>query len=102
MNAPVKEVERSRKRCRMKSFFAATLIAVSVITVVPAADSPLVGLMMPDAKILGGMNIVQVRNSPDGQYLLTQPPLGEPQFQQFILATGFDPMRDLTEVVGAS
>src|SRR5690242_12719023 len=73
--------------------FAATL---------PAVDKQLVGLMMPDAKILAGVNATQILTSPYGQYLVRQVPTGEADFQQFVLATGFDPTRNITEIVAAS
>src|SRR5689334_7673993 len=96
---PVMKVERGGN---VKSFFAAIIVITCVSGTVSAADGQLVGLMMPDAKVLAGMNIAQVRTSPYGQYLLAQIPLGHPEFQQFVQATGFDPIRDLTEVVAAS
>ena len=86
----------------MKRFLAATAILFCLTGIVPAADKQLVGLMMPDAKVLGGVSVAQVRNSPYGQYLLTQFPLTNPEFQQFVLATGLDPTRDITEIVGAA
>jgi hypothetical protein len=67
-----------------------------------AADKQLLGLMMPDAKVLAGVNVLQVRNSPYGQYALSQFPVGDPHFQEFLQATGFDPTRDLTEIVAAT
>jgi hypothetical protein len=48
------------------------------------------------------MNVPQVRTSPYGMYLLSHGPFNEPGFQQFVQATGFDPLRDITEVVAAS
>jgi hypothetical protein len=86
----------------MKSFFAATLVVICVSGTVTAADRQLVGLMMPDAKVLGGVNVAQVRSSPFGAYLLAQFPITHPQFQQFVDATGFNPLLDITEVVAAS
>ena len=86
----------------MKSFFAAIIVVICISGTVSAADSQLVGLMMPNAQVLAGMNVMQVRNSPYGQYLLAQIPLTHPQFQQFVQATGFDPLRDITEVLAAS
>jgi hypothetical protein len=86
----------------MKRFFTAAIFVISVSRVMSAADRQLLGMMMPDAKVLGGMNIVQVRNSPYGQYLLLQGPFNQPEFQKFVAATGFDPLRDVTEVVAAT
>ena len=86
----------------MKRFFAAAVVVICVSGTMSAADKQLLGMMMPDAKVLAGMNVLQVRTSPYGQYLLSQGPFSEPQFQQFVQATGFDPLRDLTELVAAT
>jgi len=86
----------------MKKFFAALVVVICVSGTVSAADKQLLGLMMPEAKVLGGMNVLQVRSSPYGQYLLTQGPFNDPQFQQFVQATGFDPLNNITEIVAAT
>jgi hypothetical protein len=86
----------------MKRFFAAAIVVISVSGTISAADRQLLGLMMPDAKVLAGVNIAQVRNSPYGTFLLSQSPLSQPDFQKFVQATGFDPLRDLTEIVAAT
>jgi hypothetical protein len=86
----------------MKKLFVAAMVVICVSGTISAADRQLLGLMMPDAKVLAGMNVVQVRTSPYGQYLLSQGPFSQPQFQQFVQATGFDPLRDVTEVVAAT
>ena len=80
------------------------LIAIFVCagSLASAADKQLLGLMMPDAKILAGANVVQLRNSPYGQFALSQVPLSDAHFQQFLAATGFDPTRDITEIVAAA
>src|SRR5436190_11248687 len=86
----------------MRKFFAATIFVITISGTISAADRQLLGLMMPDAKVLAGMNVTQVRNSPYGQYLLLQGPFNQPHFQQFVQATGFDPLRDLTGLVAAT
>jgi hypothetical protein len=86
----------------MKRFLAVSVVLICVSGMLSAADPQLVGLMMPDAKVLAGVNIVQAKASPYGQYLLSQIPLADPNFQQFVQATGFDPNRDITEIVAAS
>jgi hypothetical protein len=86
----------------MKRFFAAAIIVICVSGVVSAADKQLLGFMMPDAKVLGGMNVTQVLASPYGQYLLSKVPMGQPDFQNFVIATGFDPFHNISEVVAAS
>jgi len=67
-----------------------------------AVDPVLLNLVMPDAKILSGIQVDQSVASPFGQYLLTQIQAGDAGFQQFILATGFDPRRDLNQVLAAT
>lgn len=66
-----------------------------------AADPELLTLTPPDAAFYAGINVQQAKNSPFGQYLLSQASLpGE--LQQLISATGFDPRRDLNEVLIAA
>lgn len=68
----------------------------------PAADPQLIGLLMPDAKVVAGINVEQAKNSPFGQYLLTRTPGPDQGFQKLTALTGFDPRRDLQEVLMAS
>ena len=83
---------------------ALVLIATFVCTsgLSPAIDKQLLGLMMPDAKVVAGVNVQQVRISPYGQYSLSKFPVTDPHFQEFVSATGFDPTRDITEIVAAA
>jgi hypothetical protein len=68
----------------------------------PAADPQLVSLVMPDAKVLAGVNVSQAKASPLGQYVLNQMQAQSAQLQQFATLTGFDPTRDVQEVLLAS
>jgi len=56
-----------------------------------AADPALLGLVMPDAKVVAGIEVSQAQSSPFGQYLLSRVPRG-----------GFDPTRSLNELVMAT
>lgn len=67
-----------------------------------AADPQLLNLVMPDAQMIGGMNVDQAKTSPFGQYLLTQLAANDQDLARFAAATGFDPTRDLQEVLVAS
>lgn len=79
------------------------LFAVTTLPVVClAADSSLLSLMMPDAKVIAGVQVDSTKNSPFGRYLLDHFQPSDPGFQEFITQTGFDPRRDVTEVVMAS
>jgi hypothetical protein len=70
--------------------------------VASAADPQLLKLVMPDAKVVSGIDVDRVKGTPFGRFLISQLPVGDAQFQEFVSATGFDPLRDLHEVVMAS
>jgi hypothetical protein len=65
-----------------------------------AADSQLLNLVMPDATVLAGVNVDQAKTSSFGQYVLQQ--MQNPELQKLIAATGFDPTRDVSEVLVAA
>jgi hypothetical protein len=78
-----------------------TLIAVFA-GLAPAADRQLVNLVMPDAKVLAGINVDQAKTTPFGQYVLSQIQSQGPHLGQSSAQTGFDPTRDLRELLLAS
>jgi hypothetical protein len=65
----------------------------------PAADQQLVSLLMPDAKVVAGLNVEQAKNSPFGQFLLARVQGGDDGLARLTTMTGFDPRRDLQEVL---
>jgi len=67
-----------------------------------AADSQLLNLVMPGAQAMAGVNVATAAISPLGQYLLAQIGSNDKGLQGFIAATGFDPRRDVTEILVAS
>jgi hypothetical protein len=81
---------------------AATLAAICA-GLLPAADPGLVNLVMPDAKVLAGINVDQAKTTPFGMYVLSQiQAQGAQHLQQMTALTGFDPTRDLHELLVAS
>jgi hypothetical protein len=76
----------------------ATLFAASAF----ALDEGMLRLAMPDARVLSGISIAQARTSPLGQFLLSQVNPNDQSFQQMMAATGFDPRRDLQEILVAT
>ena len=73
----------------MKLFrFSALILAGGVSSVWAAADPQLLGLLMPDAKILAGVQMGQAKASPFGQFVLSQAGPNA-QFDQLKAATGF-------------
>ena len=78
----------------------ATLLVVSCGTL-PAVDPRLLNLVMPDAKVLAGVNVTQIKASPFGQYLLSQIQ-SQSGLDQLATLTGFDPRQDINELLAAS
>jgi hypothetical protein len=76
------------------------LLAFGSVTVF-AADPQLLNMAPPDATTYAGINVEQAKTSPFVQFLLTQMPESN-SLNKFITETGFDPRRDLTEVLIAS
>ncbi len=67
-----------------------------------AADPQLLNLVMPDAKVLAGVNVEQAKGTQFGQYVLNQMQTQDAQLQQLVALTGFDPRRDVRELLVAS
>lgn len=80
------------------------LLALAFLTGLPAfaVDPQLLNLVMPDARIMAGMNVTSARNSPFGQFILRQIPAGQQSLENLISVTGFDPRQDLSEILMAS
>lgn len=77
-------------------------VSLSFALTAAAADPALLNLTMPDARFISGIQVEQSRKSPFGQYLLKQMQSDDDEFRRFMLETGFDPARDLTEIVAAT
>jgi hypothetical protein len=71
-------------------------------TAMAAVDPVLLNLVMPDAKVLTGIQVDQSVASPFGQYILAQMQPTDTGFQKFVAATGFNPTRDLQQVLAAT
>jgi hypothetical protein len=80
----------------------APLVLVLQATAFAAADPGLLRLVMPDAKVIAGLQVRETKNSAFGQYVLSHMQVEDAGFKKFIAQTGFDPRRDVTEIVMAS
>jgi hypothetical protein len=67
-----------------------------------AADPQLLNLVMPDAKVLAGVNVDQAKGTQFGQFVLNQLQTHDAQMQQLVALTGFDPRRDVSELLVSS
>lgn len=80
---------------------AVFLLAVTSSSAWAAADPQLLGLLMPDAKMIAGVQLDHAKASPFGQFVLSQAgPAAE--LDKLKAETGFDPRTDLTEIVAGS
>ncbi len=81
--------------------FGPLLLALQVAAF-GAVDPGLLRLVMPDAKVIAGLQVRETKNSLFGQYVLAHMQVEDAAFKKFIADTGFDPRRDVTEIVMAS
>ena len=87
----------------MSTLFRRGALALAIHTVAfAAADPTLLRLVMPDAKVIAGLQVQLTKNSPFGQYILAHLQIEDAGFKKFIAQTGFDPRRDVTEILMAS
>ena len=78
------------------------LAALAVPALASAADATLLRMVMPDAKVVAGIRVSETKNSPFGQFLLSRMQVDDEGLRKFVSATGFDPRRDVSEIVIAS
>jgi hypothetical protein len=82
--------------------FAGVFTTFAVVFTASAADSQLLSMVMPDAKVVAGVNVDSAKASPFGLYVLTQMQSNNTDLQQLIALTGFDPTRDVHELLAAT
>jgi hypothetical protein len=73
------------------------VFGLAMQTVALAADPGLLRLVMPDAKVIAGIQVDQTKNSVFGQYVLSHMQVDDASFQKFITDTGFDPRHDVSD-----
>jgi hypothetical protein len=80
---------------------AVALLFCAVSISVANADEPsLLRLAPPDSEVLIGINVQQIRESDFGKMIASQAAVsGNPQFKAFSEKAGFDPLKDLNEVL---
>jgi hypothetical protein len=86
-------------------FFAFSILACFAISNFPAqaeVDQGLLNLVPAETKVIGGFQIEAGKVSPFGQYLVSRLQIHDSDIQKLADDTGFDPRRDLQEVIFAS
>jgi len=83
-------------------FIATVSVFFLLVGLAPAADRQLMSLVMSDARMIAGVNVSQVMSSPFGQFVLAKMQQDNRDLERLTTLTGFDPRRDLTEVLVAT
>jgi hypothetical protein len=65
-------------------------------------DQGLLNLVPPDSKVLSGVQVDKSKDSAFGQHLLSRMQDGDSGFENFVQSTGFDPRRDVQELLFAT
>ena len=79
--------------------FSAILLSLPAFA---SVDSALLALVPPNTTVIAGARVDEVKSSQFGQFVLRNMQMDGDEFQKFIQETGFDPRRDLREVVMAT
>jgi hypothetical protein len=80
------------------AFLSAFVLAASV-SAFASVDTGLLSLVPAGAKVIGAVDVTRSRNSDFGQYLLNKAQSEDAHFQDMITETGFDPRRDLQNIL---
>jgi hypothetical protein len=67
-----------------------------------AADPALLQMVAPDSQVVAGLQVTQAKSSLFGQYVLSQLSVNDTKLGEFTSQTGFDPTKDVSEIVIAS
>src|SRR5271157_3190399 len=86
----------------MKAQILTATLLTAFSGVLPAADPTLLNLVMPDAKVLAGVNVQQAKGTQFGQYILNELQSHDAEMQKLVTLTGFDPRKDVIELLVAS
>ena len=78
------------------------LVLLVATVCLPAADPELLRLAMPDAAVLVGIRLDQIRSSPLGRTLFSQIDTPDSDFKKAVALLGFNPLTDVTEVLIAA
>ena len=87
---------------RRSALALGALVLIAGLPASAAVDSALAALIPSDASTVSGANVAQAKNSAFGRFVLSQLTVDDRGLQKFISDTGFDPRRDLNDVIVAT
>jgi hypothetical protein len=82
--------------------YKSVLILLISASIAGAVDPVLLDQVMPEAKVFVGINFAGISTSPLGQLALAQSEAASAQIQALKRTVGFDPLKDMREVLIAS
>lgn len=77
------------------------LVSAAGLSASAAVDAGLLALVPPDVKVFSGLDLERARSSEFGQYMTGKMNITDHDFDQFVRDSGFDPRRDLQQVLFA-
>jgi len=87
----------------MRVFLALSVLAAGAAgTAFARVDTALLNLVPADAMTVSGIDVEHARGSQFGQYFLAKLGHEDDDFRRFVMRTGFDPRRDLRDVLIAT
>ena len=81
---------------------AALFTTLAGLLTAQTVNSQMLNLVMPDAKVIAGVNVDSAKSSTFGTYVIAQIQANAAALQQLVTLTGFDPTRDLHELLAAA
>ncbi len=78
------------------------IFLLGTVAVYASVDNDLLALVPASAQTVGGIDVTRAQGSAFGQFTLNRLDQNDENFSQFIDQTGFDPRRDLQQVMFAS
>lgn len=76
-----------------------SLLVLGSMSLFASVDNGLLSMVPADARIVSSIDVLQARSSDFGQYLLNKSQNEDTDFADFIRQTGFDPRRDLQNLI---
>jgi hypothetical protein len=76
-------------------------LAIPALALAQSSNVDLFSFLMSDTQLVAGANVASARNSPFGQYVVSQIPMSQKYLQGFETATGINPLSDVSELVAA-
>ena len=86
----------------MRTLRTVLVLATLAAAMASAADRELLRLAPAGTRFLAGVQVDQGKVTPFGRFLLSRMKTDDKDFQTFVSATGFDPTRDVDEILVAA